>query len=103
MKYLRDWMVEAHPFDQNDFDANKHVVFYNRTGTSNRRIMDSAQQEQAAAVIRAAMDRHGLGDQEIVVFSGNDKKGERVPLMNSFRSSVVQAQLLVHMGQESAI
>jgi hypothetical protein len=85
MKYLREWLVEAHPFDQADFDANKHVIFYNRAGTSRTRILDSTQQEQVMAIIRAAMDRHGLKDQEIVIFSGKDTNGDQVPIDEQFQ------------------
>jgi hypothetical protein len=84
MKYLRDWLVEALPFDQHDFDTNKHVVFYSRNGTSRTRILDHEQEKQALAIIRAAMDRHGLGDQDIVVFSGHDKLGKLVPMDEQF-------------------
>jgi Glycosyltransferase 61 len=85
MKYVREWLVEAHPFDQADFDTNKHVVFYNRTGTARTRILDSEQEKKVVATIRAAMDRHGLGDQEIVIFSGKDKNGETVTMDEQFQ------------------
>lgn len=85
MTYLRDWMVEVHPFDQADFDANKHVIFYNRTGTADYRILDGEHEKQVVASIRAAMERNGLGDQEIFVFSGHDKNGVLLSMEEQFR------------------
>ena len=79
MAYLREWMVEAHPFDQADFDANKHVLYYDRVGSSgvnHGRVLDADHQKEIIIAIRKSMDKHGLGDQELVLFNGQNENGE---------------------------
>jgi len=79
MAYLREWMVEAHPFDQADFDANKHVLYYDRVGSSgvnHGRVLDVDHQKEIIIAIRKSMDKHGLGDQELVLFNGQNENGE---------------------------
>lgn len=85
MKYVREWLIEVHPFDKTDYEKNKHVVFYNRTGTTDHRLFDSEQEKQALSIIRAAMDRHGLHDQEIFIYSGHDKNGKIMPMHEQFQ------------------
>jgi len=89
MAYLRQWMIETHPFNQADFDANKHVLYYDRVGSSgvmHGRVLDADHQKQILEAIRAAMDRHGLGDQELVIFNGQKGNGEPMSPDDQFQA-----------------
>ena len=87
--YQREWMVETHPFDQADFDANKHVLYYDRvgsTGVNHGRVLDADLQKEIIIAIRAAMEKHGLGDQELVIFNGQKENGEAMSPEEQFQA-----------------
>ena len=88
MSHLRQWLTEAHPFDAADFHTHQHILYYDRVGSNavnHGRVLDADQQWQILVTIRAAMEKYGLANQELVLFNGHNKQGETLSPAEQFQ------------------
>lgn len=83
---LRQWIAESHP-DRipNEQVPQKHVLFYTRSAASveNGRALDPKLEQQLLERIRLKLIQHGR-DERVILFSGEDRDGNVLPLVNQF-------------------
>jgi len=87
MSYLRNWLVQVHPMDYRDYQVNKHVLFYDRSSSSDvhgGRVLNAQIQEQILATIRKYMDKYGMKEEPILIYNGQDENGHTLSVEQQF-------------------